>query len=103
MRRTNEHGALTEPRREVPQPIGDAAVQMTDGRVLLAARESFAWVDRVAGWSSLDEIGAVVALHSFGPFEEQEVIEGLVAERQQVESHLCREVTRSLREVRTSG
>jgi hypothetical protein len=30
------------------------------------------------------------------------VIEGLFAERQQVESHLCREVTRSLREVRTS-
>jgi hypothetical protein len=49
MRGTNEHGALTEPGREVPQPIGDAAVQMTDGRVLLAARESFAWVDRVAG------------------------------------------------------
>ena len=30
------------------------------------------------------------------------MIEGLFAERQQVESHFCREVTRSLREVRTS-
>ena len=29
------------------------------------------------------------------------MIEGLFAERQQVESHFCREVTRSLREVRT--
>ena len=82
-----------------PQPVGDAPVEMPDGHEFLTPRQGLVLVDRVTGRSGGDELGSVRAVHAFGAFEEREMIEGPLAERQQVELHIGGEVAGPLREV----
>ncbi len=98
--RAHEDSPLAEPLGEAAQPIGDAPVQVPDGGELLSTRQQLVGLHRLARGGGGDESLGVLAFHPFGPLQVQEVPQGPLAERQQVQLQPGGEIPGALREVR---
>src|SRR6266540_5552107 len=81
-------------------PSGDAPVQVPDGGELLSTRQQLVGLHRLARGGGGDESLGVLAFHPFGPLQVQEVPQGPLAERQQVQLQPGGEIPGALREVR---
>src|SRR5438105_588894 len=77
--------APSPPVGQAAQAVGDAPVQVADGRELLPARQQLAGVDRLPRRRYRHEPLGVLALHPLRPLQVEEMPQRLLAERQQVE------------------
>jgi hypothetical protein len=93
-RGADEHGPLPAAGGQAAQPLGDAPVQVPDGRELLAAGQRLTGLHRLARRPGRNKAGRVLQVHALGTFQEQEVPQRLLPERQQVELHPGGEIPR---------
>lgn len=83
-RRPDEHGAFPQPVDEMAEALTDAPVEMSHSREILHSRQRLARLDGLMRRCARNEAHGVLAFHSLGPLQVQEMGEGRVAERQQI-------------------
>ena len=98
--RADEETALAQAIGEVPQAVGDPAVQVPNRGVILGVREVLVWRNRLTGRLYWHESLCVHPLHPLWTLQEEEVGQSRLTEREQAELDARRKVVGPAREVR---